>query len=60
MLKFNKKKILNLSNINDTLLLSSNSKGEKKKIRIRSLKEKVRLKKLKDINEMEISYYAIK
>jgi len=51
MSRFNKKKLLNLEYINNTPLLTSNSKGER---------QELRLKKIKDINGMEISYNVIK
>ena len=53
-IKFNKKNLLNLEYQNNTPLLSSNSKGEKDKIRIKQIKERVILKRNKDINGMEI------
>jgi len=53
-IKFNKKNLLNLECQNNTPLLPSNSKGEKDKIRIKQIKERVILKRNKDINGMEI------
>ena len=55
-IKFNKKNLLNLECQNNTPLLPSNSKGEKDKIRIKQIKEKVILKRNKDINGMEITH----
>jgi hypothetical protein len=60
MFKSNKYKILDYKHENNTPLLSSNSRGEKHKLRIKNIKERVRLKKIKDINGMEISYNVIK
>ena len=60
MYKFNIKNLLNLKHINNAPLLSSNSKGEDNKLIIKKNKQKVRLKKIKDINGMEISYEVIK
>ena len=54
MFKFNKKNLLNLDHVKSIPLLSSNSKGEKDKIRIKQIKERVILKRNKDINGMEI------
>jgi len=56
IIKFDKKNLLNLKYQNNTPLLSSNSKGEKDKIRIKQIKEKVILKRNKDINGMEITH----
>ena len=60
MFKFNKKNLLNLEYQNNTPLLSSNSKGGKDKIRIKKIKERVILKKNKDINGMEITHGIIR
>ena len=56
MFKFDKKNLLNLEYQNNTPLLPSNSKGEKDKIRIKQIKERVILKRNKDINGMEITH----
>jgi len=56
IIKFDKKNLLNLKYQNNIPLLSSNSKGEKDKIRIKQIKEKVILKRNKDINGMEITH----
>ena len=48
--------MINLKYQNNIPLLSSNSKGEKDKIRIKQIKEKVILKRNKDINGMEITH----
>ena len=60
MFKFNKKNLLNSEHINNTPLLPSNSKGEKELIRIKTIKERVKLRKFQDINGMQISYGIIK
>ena len=60
MFKFNKKKILNFNDKNETSLLKYISKEEKEKIRIKKIKQRVSIKKIKDINGMEISYNVIK
>jgi len=60
MFKSNKFKILDYKHENNIPLLSSNSRGEKIFLRIKDIKEIVRLKKIKDINGMEISYNAIR
>ena len=60
MFKHNKKKILSLEHINNTPLLSSNSKGENYRLKIKEIKQKVILRKIKDINGMQISYEIIK
>ena len=60
MLKSNLKNILDLKYIDNTPLLSSNSKGKKNKLRIKKKKEKIRLKRIKDINGMQITYDVIK
>ena len=52
MFKSNKFKISDYKHENNTPLLSSNSRGEKKSLRIKYIKEIVRLKKIKDINGM--------
>ena len=53
MLRFNKKKLLNLEHLNNTPLMPSNSKGEKNK-------QRIILKRNKDINGMEITHGIIK
>ena len=60
MFKFNKKNLLNLENINNSSLLPNNSKEENNKMRIKKIKERVRIKKIKDINGMQITYEAIR
>jgi hypothetical protein len=60
MLKFNKKNLLNLDYTNDSPLLNNNSKGENNKIRIEKIKQRIRIKKIKDINGMQITYEAIR
>ena len=59
MFKSNKTNILVFKRKNNTPLLSSNSKGEKNKIRIKNTKERVILKRNKDINGMEITHGII-
>ena len=51
MIKFSKKKLLNFNYVNNISLLSSNSKGEQRT-------EKIKLKKIQDTNEMQITYYV--
>jgi hypothetical protein len=58
--KFNKKNLLNLEHTNNTPLLHNNSKGENNKIRIEKIKKRIRIKKIKDINGMQITYEAIR
>ena len=60
MFRFNKKNLLNLTQINNTPLLDTNSKGEKNSLRIQRIKQRVILKKNKDINGMEITHGIIK
>jgi len=60
MFKHNKKKLLSLEHINNTPLLPSNSKGENYRLRIKEIKQNIRLRKIKDINGMQISYEIIK
>ena len=60
MFKYNKKNTLEFKHKNNTPLLPSNSKGEKDKKKIKNTKERVRLKKIKDINGMQITYDVIK
>ena len=60
IVKFNKKNLLNLENINNSSLLPNNSKEENNKMRIKKIKERVRIKKIKDINGMQITYEAIR
>ena len=54
MFKSNKKKILDFVRINTAPLLNPNSKGETK------VKKNIRIKKIEDINGMQISYGIIK
>jgi len=51
--KFSKKNLLKFKHINNTPLLTSNSKGEK-------IKERVKIKKIQDINGIQITYDIIK
>ena len=60
MFKSNKTNILEFKCRNNTPLLSSNSKGEKNKIRIEKFKQRIVLKKNKDINGMEKNNNIIK
>ena len=60
MFKTNKKFLLGLEYINNNPLLPSNSKGKQELIRIKKIKERVRLRKFQDINGMQISYGIIK
>ena len=60
MVKFNKKNLLNLDDINNPPLLHNNSKGGKNKIQIEKKKDRIRIKKIKDINGMQITYEAIR
>ena len=55
MFKFDKKNLLNLEHKNNTPLLTSNSKGVRSNI-----KKRVRLKMIKDLNGMEISFGIFK
>ena len=57
MFKFNKKNLLYIELIKNTPLLTSLSKGEKNNIK---LKERISIKKIQDINGMQISYDVIK
>ena len=59
MFKFNKTNVLEFKRKNNTPLLSSNSKGGKNRIKIGKIKQRVILKKNKDINGMEITYGII-
>ena len=59
MFKSNKTNILEFKCRNNTPLLSSNSKGGKNRIKIGKIKQRVILKKNKDINGMEITYGII-
>tara|TARA_B110000263_G_scaffold51567_1_gene43154 strand:- start:820 stop:966 length:147 start_codon:yes stop_codon:yes gene_type:complete len=47
MFKYNKKNTLEFKHKNNTPLSSPSSKGEKNKIKIEGIKQRVRLKKLK-------------
>ena len=57
MFKFKKSLLLSLEHKNNTPLLPSNSKGENNFFKI---EQRVRLKKVKDINGMQITYDVIK
>ena len=59
MLKSNEYKILDIRHENNTPLPTSNGRGEIQKLRIESIEKKVRLKKIKDINGMEILYSVV-
>jgi hypothetical protein len=60
MFRLNKKSLLNLEYLRKTHLLTSNSKGENNKLKIKKIKHRVILKVKKDINGMEITYGIIK
>ena len=60
MFKLNKKNLLNFEHLNNSPLLSSYSKGEENKLRIKKIKQRIVLKRNKDINGMEITYGIIK
>ena len=60
MLKLNKKNLLNLEHLNNAPLLSSDSKGDDNKLRIKKIKQRLVLKRNKDINGMEITYEIIR
>ena len=59
MFKSNKYKILDFMHKNNTPLQSFNGRGVNHKLSIEGIKKRVRLKKIKDINGMEISYNVI-
>ena len=56
MFKSNKTNVLEFKRKNKTPLLNSNSKGEKNRTRIEKIKQRIILKKNKDINGMEITH----
>ena len=56
MFKSNKTNVLEFKRKNNTPLLTSNSKGEKNRIRIEKIKQRIVLRKNKDINGMEITH----
>ena len=60
MFKFNKKNLLNLDHVKSIPLLSSNSKGRKTKTRVEKIKDRMRIKAIKDINGMQITYEVIR
>jgi len=60
MFRLYKKNLLNLEHLNNTPLLTSNSKGENNKLRIEKIKKRIILNKKKDINGMEIIHGIIK
>ena len=60
MFKSNKKNVLEFKRKNNTPLLTSNSKGEENKIRIEKIKQRIILRRNKDINGMEIIHGIIK
>ena len=59
MFKSNKTNVLEFKRKNNTPLLTSNSKGEKNRIRIEKIKQRIVLRKNKDINGMEIIHGII-
>ena len=60
MTKFNKNKILNFEKSGNTSLQNLIGKEVNHKSRIQKIKKKINLKKIKDINGMEISYAIFK
>jgi len=60
MLKTSKKLLLDVDHTNNNPLLPSNSKGKQELIRIKKIKERVRLRKFQDVNGMQISCGVIK
>ena len=60
MTKFNKNKILNFEKSDNTSLQNLIGKEVNHKSRIQKIKKKINLKKIKDINGMEISYAIFK
>ena len=60
MFKSNKKNILDFEPLKNTPLLSSRSKGVKKKLKNKNIKDRVKIKKIEDINGMQITYGIIK
>ena len=60
MFKFNKKNLLNLDHVKSIPLLSSNSKGRKTKTEVEKIKDRMRIKEIKDINGMQITYEVIR
>ena len=60
MFKSNKTNVLEFKRKNNTPLLTSNSKGEKNRIRIEKIKQRIVLRKNKDINGMEITHGIIR
>ena len=60
MFKSNKKNVLEFKRKNNTPLLTSNSKGENNKFKIKKIRQRVILKMKKDINGMEITYGIIR
>jgi len=59
MFKLNKKKLLNLEHLSNDPLLSYGSKGDNNKLRIKKIKQRIVLKRNKDINGMEITHGII-
>ena len=59
-IKFNKKNLLNLDHVRNIPLLSSNSKGRKTKTEVEKIKDRMRIKEIKDINGMQITYEVIR
>jgi hypothetical protein len=60
MFKFNKKLLLKIEHNKISPLLNYIGKGDKEKLRIGNIKERARIKKIKNISGMEITYDAIK
>ena len=60
MFKSNRTNVLDFKHKNNTPLMTSDIKGEKKRTRIEKIKQRVILKKNKDINGMEITHGIIK
>jgi len=60
MFKLNKKKLLNLAHLSNAPLLPEDSKGDDNKLRIKKVKQRIVLKRNKNINSMEITYGIIR
>ena len=59
MVKINKKKV-NFESKKKSPLLNPISEGEKEMLRIKKIKERIRIKKFQDINGMEITHDIFK
>ena len=59
MFKSSKNKVLEFKHKNNSPLVTSVNRGERNMLRIKNIKERIRIKKIKDINGMEISYDVI-